>query len=319
MKIWLIVAACLVAAGAIVFCVAMTLNQWDFRKLETVVRVTNEATVTEPFENIRIDTDTADIRILPSEDGSVKVVCAEEDSSDRHTVSVTDGTLTVSLTEDKKWYHHIHLFSWESPSVTVYLPEGEYASLAVKASTAEVKVSDDFTFESVNIRLSTGDASLASSVKGLVEIKTSTGAILCEGLSAGRMNLSATTGTITLSEVNCPGAIELSVDTGKNRLENVTCLGLTSEGRTGDITLVGVVASGKIEIERSTGDVIFEGCDAREIDVDTDTGHVKGSFLSDKIFYTKTDTGKVTVPHSTKGDICEVETDTGNINLWICE
>jgi DUF4097 and DUF4098 domain-containing protein YvlB len=78
-----------------------------------------------------------------------------------------------------------------------------------------------------------------------------------------------------------------------------------------------LTAKEKLSIERSTGDVIFEGCDAGEIYVKTDTGDVKGTLLSEKVFLTDTDTGKISVPKTITGGRCEVSTDTGDIELSI--
>lgn len=78
-----------------------------------------------------------------------------------------------------------------------------------------------------------------------------------------------------------------------------------------------VIATEKFSIERSTGDVTFDGADAAEIFVKTDTGDVKGSLLTDKVFITETDTGRVDVPKTTIGGRCEITTDTGDISIEI--
>ena len=67
------------------------------------------------------------------------------------------------------------------------------------------------------------------------------------------------------------------------------------------------------------GDVMLEKCDAAVLEIETDTGDVKGSLLSDKVFLVETDTGRVSVPHSTSGGRCEVSTDTGDIQLTLAK
>ena len=61
----------------------------------------------------------------------------------------------------------------------------------------------------------------------------------------------------------------------------------------------------------------FDGSDAEAVYVTTDTGDVKGTFLTDKVYITKTDTGSVDVPGSTSGGRCEITTDTGDIKLSV--
>lgn len=61
----------------------------------------------------------------------------------------------------------------------------------------------------------------------------------------------------------------------------------------------------------------FNHCDAETIYVNTDTGSVTGTLLTDKVFIIETDTGSVDVPKSITGGRCEITTDTGNIRITI--
>ena len=83
--------------------------------------------------------------------------------------------------------------------------------------------------------------------------------------------------------------------------------------------LKNVIAGEGFSIERSTGDVGFDACDAAAISVKTETDDVTGSLLSSKIFITRTDTGKVDVPTTVSGGVCEIPTDTGHIRISILE
>jgi DUF4097 and DUF4098 domain-containing protein YvlB len=78
-----------------------------------------------------------------------------------------------------------------------------------------------------------------------------------------------------------------------------------------------VIASGAFVIKRTTGDVTFEGCDAAELLVATDTGDVEGTLLTEKIFFVETDTGRREYPKTTTGGKCEITTDTGDIKISI--
>ena len=78
-----------------------------------------------------------------------------------------------------------------------------------------------------------------------------------------------------------------------------------------------VIASGNYNIKRSTGKMNFTDCDANELYIKTSTGDIKGNLLTNKIFITESDTGKINVPKSTKGGICEISTDTGDIMIEI--
>ena len=61
----------------------------------------------------------------------------------------------------------------------------------------------------------------------------------------------------------------------------------------------------------------LERCDAAEIMINTDTGDVEGSLLSDKIFAAKSGTGDVEVPETGTGGRCIITTDTGDISITV--
>lgn len=315
-KVWLIVAASLSALGIIIFAGVMTVNNWDFKKLSNTTFVTNTHEITEEFSDIFIGVNTADIEILPSTDGKTRVVSVEQEKL-THSVTVENGVLDIEVTDTRKWYDHISIFSFGSAKITVYLPEGEYGRLKIRGSTGDVTLAKDLTFKGIDILLSTGDTKLLSSVEELCEIEADTGNIYIEDITAGELALTVTTGKIEVKKAAVTENVEINVSTGKAMLKDVTCRNLTSDGDTGDITLENVVASVKFDITRSTGDVKFESADAALIEVTTDTGNVHGSFKTDKIIFAQSDTGRIDVPKSTVGGRCDIKTDTGNIKITV--
>jgi DUF4097 and DUF4098 domain-containing protein YvlB len=306
-KAWIISALSLI----IIFIGVMTLLKWDFKKI-TGEYATNEHAISESFGDISVVSTVADITFVPAEDGECRVVCRERKNLN-HAVSVNEGVLTIEEVDTRKWYEHIGI-GIGSSSVTVYLPASEYGRLTIKSSTSDVEIPKDFVFESIDVTLSTGHTVCSASAKEL-KIKTSTGNISVTDLSAGAIELSVSTGDIVLSEVSCEGALNISVSTGKTKADNVKCQDLYTTGNTGEISLCGVAVENKLSATRSTGDVKLDRCDAAEVYIKTDTGDVKGCFLSEKIVYAKTDTGKINVPKSTTGGLCEITTDTGNITV----
>ena len=316
-KVWLMIATVLLASGMLVFTLAMSMNGWSFSKLSTVQYTTNTHEITEEFHSISMNTDTADILFLPSESETCQVICYEEEKQ-THTVTVQNGTLTVKKTNGEKWYDHIHIgVSFESPKITVLLPKAEYDSLLIKESTGAISIPKDFLFESIDITASTGDVRCDASAKGAVKIKTSTGSIRVENAVAEKMEISVSTGVVNVTSTACAGELKIQVSTGKTSLTDIMCGSLFSSGDTGDLYLKNVIASGQFIIERDTGDVRFDGCDAAELSVTTDTGDVTGTLLTDKIFFANSDTGKVDVPKTTTGGKCEITTDTGKIEIAI--
>ena len=316
-KIALVVGALLVLLGGAIFAAAMISFKWDFKKLSTTNYQTNEHQITESFSDVSILTDTADIKLLPSENSQVKVVCREEENA-KHAVSVKDGALTVEVVNEKKWYQHIGI-NFESPKVTVYLPAGEYGALSIKGNTGATEIAEDFTFKSIDIEQDTGSVSSYADTLENIKIKTDTGAVRIQDVSAQAVDVSVSTGKVSLTNLNCEGTLKIGVSTGKTVIDWVKCKNLISSGSTGSLTLKDTVATEKFFIERSTGDIKFENSDASEIFVKTDTGDVSGTLLTDKVFITETDTGKIKVPNSISGGRCEITTDTGDIIISVAQ
>ena len=276
---------------------------------------TNSYEVKEEFSKINVDTDTANIAFVPSDDGMCRVVCYEK-ANESHSVEVQNGTLTVKVLDNRKWYDYINV-GIDSPKITVYLPKTEYSSLVINEDTGDIEIAKDFEFESIDVSLETGNVKCYASATETVKIVASTGDVYAEGISASSLDLKTSTGDITASGITCDGNVTIGVSTGKSYLSNIECKNLTSTGSTGDTSLTNVVATGKISIKRSTGNVTLKNSDAAELFITTDTGNVTGSLLTDKVFITKTNTGRIDVPNSITGGRCEITTDTGNIQISI--
>ena len=314
-KIWLIVATVLLSVGLIVFGGAMTVLKWDFTKLSTVKYETHEYAFDGGYETIQIVTNTANVRILPSETQKTTVVCNEQEKIN-HEVTVAKGTLRIEVKDTRKWYDYIGI-GFDSPSITVYVPAGEYGALTVKSETGVIEIQKEFRFKSIDLSASTGFVANYASAEGSVRISTSTGGIRVENVQVGKMDLSVSTGEITVDRVSCAGDVSIKVSTGRTHVNDLTCKNLSSNGSTGDLKLQNVIASGRFSIERSTGDVRLEGCDAGEIFIKATTGDVTGTLLTEKSFYATANTGEVDVPKHGNGGKCEIHTSTGDIKIDI--
>ena len=271
--LWLVLAAGLLLAGAGLFAGALLASDWNVSNLDTASYGTNRHTIDQAFHSILVDTDTADV-VFAATDGPCRVECYEAENA-RHTVTVDSGVLTVQMQADKKWYDYIGIH-FETPKITLYLPETDYRAVSVAAST---------------------------------------GAVRLEALALDSLDIRVSTGAVTLNTVTCREDVRIRVSTGKTFLQDVHCENLHTEGSTGDLLLQNVTAAAQMYVVRDTGDVRLEGCDAGQLYLQTDTGDVSGTLLTPKVFDAKTDTGKVSVPNGTTGGLCTVITDTGDITF----
>ena len=311
----LLTGACLLVVGALIALAALASMKFDFRRLGTRQTVTNTYTPTGDFQDILVDIDTEELCFLPAEDGKCRVVCVEEEGM-QHVVTVSKGALSIQRVNTRKWYDQIG-FGGEKTSVTVYLPKKEYASLTLRTDTGDVTVPAGFRFTSVVMTGSTADIDFGANVEGSIGIRTSTGHIALSGLRAETLDLTASTGRISVSDSVIEGKVSVQVSTGKVSFTDLSCAEAQVTATTGNVDLTRVLVSEQLRVETDTGDVRFERSDAPEIHVKTNTGDVTGSLLTPKIFEAHTDTGKVKLPRSEPGGRCELESDTGDFEIEI--
>ncbi len=314
-KISLLVAAGFSVLGLMLGVISLLMVGFNFAVLGTDTCETNTHEVTDGFESISIRSDTADIRILMSEDDQCRVVCQER-SKVKHTVTVQNGTLVIDILDLRKWYDYIGFF-FGRETVTLYLPQTEFSRLNIETDTGDIVVPKDFSYQTVSLETDTGDIDWHAAVTEAMTAETDTGNISLEGCSPHQMKLDVDTGDIKLTSVNVAGFAELQTDTGKVQLDHVSGGKLSVKTSTGGVTLKNTVFSGELSVKSSTGNVRFDCADAATITVKTSTGDVKGTLLSEKIFVTKTSTGKRDVPATTSGGICEITTDTGDIRIQL--
>lgn len=335
----LLIAIGLLVGGCVICGLSFAKMDFSPAALNTTKYTTTEFKIDDSFENIDINSDSEDVILTLSQDGSCKVVIFADENI-KYDAAVSSDTLTVKQISSNSTHFGVN-FNAEDSSVTIYLPEEKYAALTIDTDTGDMTVPENFSFEKADIRTDTGDTDLTASVSGEITItsgtgdisatsasdkstatdsislETDTGEIHLFNTSAGKITLKTDTGHTDLINITCSGDIDADTDTGYTTFTNVTCASLKSTGSSGDLYLKNSTASGNFNIKRDTGEVLFDGSDASEISVITSTGDVSGSLLTDKIFLTSSDTGNINVPKSTTGGNCEVTTDTGDIELSI--
>ncbi|MBQ5758319.1 MAG: DUF4097 family beta strand repeat protein, partial [Clostridia bacterium] len=292
--------------------------KWDFTSIGNVKPVESEFEITEPFRNISIRTDTEKLLICKSADGKFRVKFMEPEYIEP-SVSVQNGTLMVSRTDNRSWTDRIGISFGIDSYITVELPYGSYGTLSIAEDTGTVIVNPNFTFDRIDIAATTGDVFCYASSDGPVQIAAHSGEIKATDISAESFVVSVTTGGIFLDGVTCHEDLTVTVDTGKTILNNISCRNFLTTGDTGSLSVEKLTASGMISVERTTGDVAILTSDAQELNIATDTGDVRGSLLTDKIFIVQSDTGEIHVPETTSGGVCRITTDTGDIHFRIGE
>lgn len=189
----------------------------------------------------------------------------------------TDGSTLYINVKDTRNWFG-RVLEFHSSQIIIYIPAGEYGDLNIDTTTGNTNISSDFTFSSISIEGTTGNITCNASAKNSIDIKNTTGDVTLNNVTTNTLNIKITTGKIALNNV---------------------------------------ITSGKMSLKTTTGNIRFNGCDGAEIYATATTGSIKGTLLSPKIFLTSSRTGKVNVPHTASGGICDLSTTTGKIDISI--
>ena len=262
--------------GLLAGCSLVRLPHREDVNLEQVTTV-----VEEPFHSIRIEEISGDVVILPSEDGTCKVVAW--DSEDLyHIIDVEGETLDIHLSSDTETSSWLDLIHWNKDydgEMRLYLPEAEYETLKIDTVSGDVRIPSGYGFV---------DAELLT-VSGNVELSA-----------------------------NVSNDLEVTSVSGELRMQGVTGVSLTANTVSGDVELSNAQFSDLATIETTSGDVEFDGFDAGEIKIDSVSGEVEGTLLSGKRFEIDSASGEVIVPpDDPAGGLCRIDTISGDVRLKV--
>ena len=245
-----------------------------------VEKITTPYEISTEINNINIDLNVTDLEFKVSEGDEKKVIC-EHTEKIVHEVNVDTENKTLSIKQNDKraWYEKWFDFTVSYLKATVYLPAGNYGDLKIESSTGNIRMDEGFTFNSVDIKISTG-------------------------------NINA-----KISSVN---DFKVDASTGKVELENSTAKNYDIKTSTGLVKLTNVVAIEHMKVHCSTGGIKLSSVDAKTLDLKSSTGDIEGSIKTAKKFEAEASTGSVKVPPSDpSAGLCKIKTSTGDINITI--
>ncbi len=297
-KIWILAAVICIIIGCIIVCGSAASVGFDFTKFNTYTQEKKTYTIKEAFENIDIQATEASVILLPSENDTCEIVCAENDKI-THAVSVENNTLKIVRKDTRKWYEYIGVFySISDFEIKVYLPLKDYNILHTASVSGDIVIPDTFAFNEVELSTTSGDIFFESKSKNAWKGKSVSGNIDVKNIAGDVVNIQTTSGEIDLEDV----------------LANSIKLGTTS----GDISLENALAQKEFFIKSTSGEVSLESCDGRDITIKTISGDVKGSLRSEKQFITHTTSGDIRVQDSAFAEEkCTVNTTSGDIRFTI--
>ena len=193
----LIAGISLIVLGIVICIVSVTAMGFRFDNLDTQNFVTTEFDALEEFRDIKVHLVNENLVIKPSDGEECRVVFYDAEDA-RCTCTVTDGELSLESHASRETGFGAVVIQMHSPQVTIYLPKGEYGKLTMESTAGEVEFLEGFSFETVNIHLSAGDAELEG-VTALkkISVETNLGDIELDKCDAPEIFLKTNNGDIS--------------------------------------------------------------------------------------------------------------------------
>lgn len=151
------------------------------------------------------------------------------------------------------------------------------------------------------------------------ELRTTSGEIRVRPVTLDRLTAHTGSGDIHVESVTVTETAELMTASGEIALLYTACGALTAETGSGDVELTDTAVTTHLQAKTTSGSIRFTRADAATLSLKSTSGSVKGSLLTPKIFHTDTTSGSVSVPKSTEGGLCEIQTTSGSIHVTIEE
>lgn len=319
-KITCIVAASCIVLGLLILLGVSVKFGFDYRNLNTTTAEVKTYAVEQAFENIDIHSLSNNVEFSVADGEQCKVVCTET-ARTACTVSVENGTLTVTQKDTRRWYEHFGMY-WafddtREMKIEVFLPLQEYQDLSVTAQSGNIKIGkgEPFLFKTADLSTSSGEIYFESWAERLAVSSTS-GDIVCVRCgNIASLRAESNSGDIELSRIAAP---ELSAKTTSGNIgiyEIYVDGNADLESNSGNVTLIDTGAKSLV-IATTSGNIKLTDTDADELDIESNSGTVTGNLLSEKNFVVSTTSGEVDVSYS-RDDAgrCSVKTTSGDITL----
>lgn len=300
-KILLIVSVICILAGC-----AMMAGAWfrlvdmEPEELSTMKFEEKSHTITDTFSEIIINTSNSSIEILPSADGSCRVVCDDNEKL-YHEVSVqkteNGSLLYISQHNEWEWYETLGGLYWEEkPALKVYLPKTEYTILRADSGSGDITVAPDFSFHTVHTRSISGNTSLSD-------------------MEVENMMVYSSGGDIALRSIQVEQDAYLENVSGFTQVENLTASALTTFASSGD-TVLEKVSSGYLNMSTVSGHMrIYSGNFSDTSHFETSSGFIEitDSVCGDQTLYSVS--GDVTL-QTVQASGMELGSSSGTLSLW---
>ena len=267
---------------------------------------------------VAADCGSADFILLPSENNTCRVECAENETV-HYVVTTENSVLHIRRADSRTVFSFFKFYrALRSEPVRVYLPQDAYKSLEVKVTSGDIAVPAGYTFDTASLHSASGDIACCAEC-GALSGQAASGDITLKDTSCGTLALGTASGAVTLLNIKNESGGSIETASGKVSLENAECAALHINTASGGVDLTHTVSADVMEIGTASGSIHFENCDAASLSLDSMSGSMVGTLNTGKAFRAQSRSSKVDVPFDTGEGTCKVSTLSGSIRIKIAK
>ncbi len=313
-----IIAVILIAVGLIISFTAATFSDFQMDDLDSLTYTTNKYDKLDKFDSIKIDSNSFNIHVIATTEVSRPEVICEESEELYNEVTVNNSTLYIDQIDERDAFSHIMNVQFRELKIDIYLPiYSEYKIISANSSSGNIAVTSNLTFDEADIKTASGSVTCDAYVKNNVNIDTTSGNIYMTDTKSMNIDTSTTSGEILLYSVQAYERLDAQCTSGDITITDSAASFSNLSTTSGDIDLTDYTLKNDIRIECTSGDISLNDCDAENLEIGTTSGDVTGTLLSEKIYYTSTNSGDVDIPLSGNGGLCKIVTTSGDISISV--
>lgn len=295
-KLLVIISSFLIIGGSFLFLAGFAMNNFDIMVLSTDTKIERKVEIFKEVNNIKIDEDTNDIKIIKSLTDEYKVNYGES-KKNKYNIYIDDNNNLIIKRE--KTLNFINLITQENPLI-IEVPESFNKDLVIDTSTGNVEINIDNKINNFDLTFSTAD-------------------VRVHNITCNDIVLNGSTGDAYISYVKVLNNTEIKLSTGEVEIINLETTSLKVDVNTNDIDLENITAD-TINLETSTGDIIFNNLEFKKMYIQTSTGDVEGSLnhtINNYNITSHCNTGENNLPSKLDGGIytLNVQVSTGDIEI----
>ncbi len=308
----------LIVSIILTLCLPLTLSGC-FSKLASktlnAVTIENAYDNLGEFDNININTLTADVSIRVSKTEKSSVECSELKNFE-HKVNVIDNTLVIEQPQPSKWYEQAYTLT--RSSIIIFVSENKFNNLTVTGKTGNVYIPSLLTFANASISVNSGNVEWKNAtVENNLTIELKKGDVKIEGANLNLVQVEINSGDFDVSNCTVANKIVLNSADGNVLVSSCNLNSANVTVNTGHVSFTDVITTNQFFIHATTGNITLARFDASEIDVFVKYGNIKASFLSGKKVNAKAPEGNLTIPEDSDGQPCNLSTNSGTIEVEI--